>query len=1070
VSVPLRSPAAPAGAAGGQAGGEAAPPGFAEPPRAETPGAVVRTLLLTDLVGSLRLFERLGDQRAVEVSLRHDRVARDLLARWNGREIDKSDGFLLLFERPIDAVSYALDYHGALSALSRELGVELQSRAGIHLGEVVLRENAPADVARGAKPLEIEGLAKAVASRLMSLGQGRQTLLTRGAFDLARRAAVAESLAGRPLSWLAHGPYLFKGLAEPVEVFEVGVVGLSRLAVPPDSEKARRAVAAGDDLTLGWRPAPGLEVPRRPGWVIQEKLGEGGFGEVWRAAATKTGEPRVFKFCYRADRLRGLQREVTLFRILKETLGEREDIARVLDWNFETAPYFLESEYTAGGNLAEWAAEQGGLAQVPLPVRLELVAQVAVALAAAHSVGVLHKDVKPSNVLVTTGRDGGPRVRLTDFGIGLLTDRGLVHGITILGLTETSLDISGSSTGTPLYMAPELLEGRPATVQADVYALGVMLYQAVVGNFGHALAPGWQREVPDELLAEDIALLVDGSPERRLRSAGEVAERLRSLEARRQSRAAERQAAAAAAAARRALTRAQRRRKVAAAVAAAALVVLAVVTFLAVQAVEARREADRRRAQAEDLIRFMVGDLRGKLQPLGRLDVLGAAADRALRYFAVVPESDLTGEELLGRAQALSQIGEVRLAQGQLGAAVEAFRESLALTRRLTARNPREGRWQKGLGDAHFWLGNVRFRQGDLDGARREFRAYLQVAEGLVEREPKNPDWRLELAYAHSNLGSVLDAEGDLAGALAEYRTTLELKQALARARPEDTALSVELAKTHNSLGWALERDGQLAAAARSYRADLAIAQGLVEREPNDARWQWRLAVARNYLGALLAATGDAAGAQEQLEADAAAFESLVARDPSNTGWRNGLGAARSRLAASFLARGDAARALAEGRAAKALLAELAAKDPADRSFKISLAIARTGLGAVLLALGRPDGALDEAQAARSLLEPLVQANPGDRTVRRRLGEAALVLGRVFDRMGQADRAREAWGRAAEVLAPFARGSREGDLLLPWARALLYLGRVEEGRAAAARFEALGYRDPELRRQLQERR
>ena len=94
-------------------------------------------------------------------------------------------------------------------------------------------------------------------------------------------------------------------------------------------------------------------------------------------------------------------------------------------------------------------------------------------------------------------------------------------------------------SGTRLYMAPELLEGKRPTLQADVYALGVMLYQLVVGDLTHALAPGWQLDVDDQLLAEDIAAAVDGHPERRLGNALRLAERLRTLEQRRQQRAAE---------------------------------------------------------------------------------------------------------------------------------------------------------------------------------------------------------------------------------------------------------------------------------------------------------------------------------------------------------------------------------------------------------------------------------------------------------------------------------------------------------------------------------------------------
>ncbi len=134
--------------------------------------AVIKTLFLTDLVDSTKLFERLGDERAAKVSADYDRVARDLLDRFNGREIDKTDGFLLLFDRPIDATRYALAYQSALVELSVRTGVSISGRIGVHLGEVFLRENSREDVARGAKPLEVEGLAKHTVARVASLARG----------------------------------------------------------------------------------------------------------------------------------------------------------------------------------------------------------------------------------------------------------------------------------------------------------------------------------------------------------------------------------------------------------------------------------------------------------------------------------------------------------------------------------------------------------------------------------------------------------------------------------------------------------------------------------------------------------------------------------------------------------------------------------------------------------------------------------------------------------------------------------------------------------------------------------
>lgn len=141
-----------------------------------------------------------------------------------------------------------------------------------------------------------------------------------------------------PIEWRAHGAYLFHGLGDPVQIRKAGQEGISFLTQPEDTAKARRAVTAAEEPTLGWRPAVGLAIPHRTHWLIDRKLGEGGYGEIWLARHAKTKEPWVFKFCFHADRVRGLKREVSLFRLLKEELGDRDDIVRILDWQFDEPP------------------------------------------------------------------------------------------------------------------------------------------------------------------------------------------------------------------------------------------------------------------------------------------------------------------------------------------------------------------------------------------------------------------------------------------------------------------------------------------------------------------------------------------------------------------------------------------------------------------------------------------------------------------------------------------------------------------------------------------------------------
>jgi non-specific serine/threonine protein kinase len=200
--------------------------------------AVVKTVFICDLVDSTALLERLGDAPAATVFSRHDELVRSLLARHAGTEVDKADGFLLLFDRPASAVAMALEYHAGLVRLSDELHTTLAARVGIHLGEVLLRDHRRESGRPAARPLEVEGLPKAIAARLMSLAAGGQTLLTRGAYDLARRGLVGAELPGA-LRWTAHGEYRLKGVNDPVEVFEVSLEGGPALHRPGGSDKVQ---------------------------------------------------------------------------------------------------------------------------------------------------------------------------------------------------------------------------------------------------------------------------------------------------------------------------------------------------------------------------------------------------------------------------------------------------------------------------------------------------------------------------------------------------------------------------------------------------------------------------------------------------------------------------------------------------------------------------------------------------------------------------------------------------------------------------------------------------------------
>jgi eukaryotic-like serine/threonine-protein kinase len=276
-------------------------------------------------------------------------------------------------------------------------------------------------------------------------------------------------------------------------------------------------------------------VSHREDFVLVSRLSQSPNHEVWLARHVKTGELRVYKFSADGEGLAALKREGTFARVLRKSLGERKDLVQLLDWNFSAPPFFLEYEY-GGVSLLEWAAKH--LAGSAVEERVELLLQAADAVAAAHRIGVLHEDLKPANLLISERATGGWQVRVTDFGSARLLEPERLQG---LGITQLDLMVTdgmvGDGLATLLYVAPERLAGGAATAQSDVFALGMLLYQLAVGDLRRPLVCGWERDVADELLREDIVAATDGNPALRLASVSAMVERLRRRAARREERA-----------------------------------------------------------------------------------------------------------------------------------------------------------------------------------------------------------------------------------------------------------------------------------------------------------------------------------------------------------------------------------------------------------------------------------------------------------------------------------------------------------------------------------------------------
>jgi serine/threonine-protein kinase len=253
-----------------------------------------------------------------------------------------------------------------------------------------------------------------------------------------------------------------------------------RPATPAALARALRA-AAEPPAEPGPAAPEGRELARQ--YVLETRIGSGASGEVWAARRIADGE-RVAIKVLRERLIEDEQAVARFFREYRVLLRVRhEHLVRVHQLVEEAGQLAIVMDLVDGEDLLR-LARRGPIAVADAA---ELLSQTASGLAAVHAAGVVHRDVKPANVLVTE-RDGRPVALLSDFGIARAVE-GAAHTQPI---------------GTPAYLAPELVAGRPPTPAADIYALGITAYELLAGR------PPFQADDVDALVRAHL----DGEPAR----------------------------------------------------------------------------------------------------------------------------------------------------------------------------------------------------------------------------------------------------------------------------------------------------------------------------------------------------------------------------------------------------------------------------------------------------------------------------------------------------------------------------------------------------------------------------
>jgi tetratricopeptide (TPR) repeat protein len=377
---------------------------------------------------------------------------------------------------------------------------------------------------------------------------------------------------------------------------------------------------------------------------------------------------------------------------------------------------------------------------------------------------------------------------------------------------------------------------------------------------------------------------------------------------------------------------AARRQRRAAILSGASLALVAVMAVLTVLAVQGRREAERQRAQADGLIEYMLTDLREKLEPVGRLEVMDSVGQRALAYYAAQELGGLDPDALGRRARALHLVGEVRDLRGDSEGALKAFREAERTTGELLARDPENPDRMFDHAQSVFWVGQVAWMRKDWPTAEARFRSYAELADQMAETDRANPKWIAEQAYAANSLGALFLQRSEPVAAATQFERYVERTARLMELAPADAARRYEHGQAHAWLSDALLQQGRWQDARKARLAELQAYAQIFVADPNDARARLGYGVAQDVLAIIALSTGDVDEAVDRTGVGFNAMQAMLADDPGNLSWLDSaVSVAVTRAEALLLAgRLDEASEAIEWAVANAR--SLAAADPANLS------------------------------------------------------------------------------------------------------------------------------------------
>jgi eukaryotic-like serine/threonine-protein kinase len=796
-------------------------------------------------------------------------------------------------------------------------------------------------------------------------------------------------------------------------------------------------------------------------YQLLEPLGEGGMGTVWLAQQHQPVRRLVAVKLIRA----GLGGAHALARFEAErqalALMDHPHIAKVHDAGATTdgRPFFV-MELVQGVPITRYCDER----RLTVRQRLELFAPVCQAVQHAHQKGVIHRDVKPSNVLVAL-YDERPVPKVIDFGVAKAAGP---------PLTEESLHTGlGAVVGTPEYMSPEQagLNALDVDTRSDVYALGVLLYELLTGS-----PPFSRKQLERAGVLEMLRLIREQEPPRPSTKLS-TAEGLPALAAKRGTEPARlaklvrgeldwivlkalekdrdrryETANALAADVQRYLAdepvqagppsrwyRLQKFvRRNRGPVLAAALVLLALVggvvgtTWGLIRAEHARQGEEEQRlaaqasaeravkaqAKAEEAVEHYLSavtedlDLKYKhdLHPL-RKKLLGAAVP-FYEWFTTQKPGQVLSEAK--RGWAYGRLGNVRNAMGEKEAALKDSERTRAVFSRLAADFPTAPEHRRSLALCHYQLGDLLADLGQAPAAEQAYRRAIGIQEELAAGPLAVPQILAELAHSHNSLGILLRDLGRRPAAEKAYRRALAIREKLAAEFRKMPRYWLDLAHSHNNLANLLKDLGRRAAAEKAYRRAIEIKKQMVVEFADSPAYRKSLATGHHNLGILLHDFGQYPAAGEALRQALEIQGKLVADFPTMPLYRH-------ELARSHASLGKLLSALGKWPAAEEALGralEIQEKLVADfrkvPDYRLELAQTNNALAILLVDLGKKSAAEAFGRALK-IRKGLVADFPKVPNYRRDLALSHQNLGALLIRLGQRPAAEKAIREAIKI-------------------------------------------------------